>query len=116
MKTEFELVSGVVFVSGAVCRSVHLFIGPRPKDGLTASVSNENCTCTSMELHHSPRCCICNYVCSFLTIVFNDQSGQTFSSIHDSKNHKVSSCRILFKRSQVRVKSMTFYFEMQVFS
>ena len=42
MKTEFE------FVSWAVCRkSVHLFVSPRPKDGLTASfyktikVSNE---------------------------------------------------------------------------
>ena len=38
MKTEFEFVSGAVFVLRAVCRkSVHLFVGPRPKDGLTAS-------------------------------------------------------------------------------
>ena len=39
MKTEFEFVSAAVFVSRAVCRkSVHLFVGPRPKDGLTASI------------------------------------------------------------------------------
>ena len=37
MKTEFEFVSRSVFVSRVVCRkSVHLFVGPRPKDRLTA--------------------------------------------------------------------------------
>ena len=63
MKTEFEFVSGVVFVSWAVfvsravCRSVHLFVGPRPKDGLTASIQGKSTTVIMLrEMGYSSSC------------------------------------------------------------